>query len=212
MLKFRAALLMAAVVLLAGVPGRADLLLSSNMTGTLQLNALPGIPNVYAPSVCNCTGDANAASATVQINNGDTIFGANLSPVNVITADFSDTTAGDFLTLSVLVDSGRSGLAWTQTFQDAALINFTMSQVSSTFATGSLTFAPKALGSDTLSFSWSGSGVAQGGNQTFTATFSLTDPPLPEPSSVVSMGIELGVIGLIVFCRRWVKPAIVSKR
>ncbi|HLK49868.1 MAG TPA: hypothetical protein VKT49_17115 [Bryobacteraceae bacterium] len=204
MLKLRTALLMAAVVLLAGVPGRADLLLGTTMTGTLQLNVLPSISNVYDPTVCP---SCNATGATVPIALGDSIFQANLSPINKITADFNVTTAGDFLTLSVTVDSGMPGYAWTQQFQDAALANFTMTEVSSNFAPNTLIPAQKILGSDTLSFSWTGSGVAQGGNQTYTAKFSLTDPPIPEPSSAVPLAIELGVIGVLAFCRRWFKPA-----
>ena len=221
MLKFRAALLMAAVVLLAGVPSRADPLLNSHMTGTLQLTAAPSVPNWYDPSYCHCAGDANAAGATVAIGSsyGDTIFGANLSPLDVITADLSVTSTGDFLTINVVVLSGAPEFAWTQTFQDAALVNFTMAQVpnplasENPFPANTLTFAPKVLGSDTLSFTWNPTGVAQGGNQNFTATFALTDPPfVPEPSSAAVLAVQLGAIGLFALCRLLFRSAIVRKQ
>ena len=212
MFNSRAAWLGSAILLLAAAPSRADFLLGSAMTSTLQINQAPSVPNWYDPSMCFCgtyANAANTASATAPVNSGDTLFVANLSPLNVITADFSVTSLGDFLTLSETIDSGAPGFAWTQTFQDAALIHFTISEVagSNFFPPGSLTFAPKLAGTDTMTFSWSGGGVAQGGNQTYTAKFFLPDPPVPEPSETAPVLIELGAIGLLALCSRRFRSA-----
>ena len=215
MLTSRLAWLGAAILLIAAAPGRADFLLPSAITGTLVINQAPSVANWYDPSMCHCATYANAAntaSATVAIDSADTLFVANLSPLNVMTADLSITSLGDILTLSDTIYTGAPAYAWTQTFQDAALIHFTMSEIagSDLFPANSLTFAAKPAGTDTLSFSFSGGGSAQGGNQTYTAKFLLTDPPIPEASAMAPVLIELGAIALFALYRRRLKAVSVS--
>ena len=210
MLKFRAALLLAAIIALTGLPLRADLLLNSQLTATLSIPKATIYPNWFDPSVCLCGGYANATSATVTLNSGDNTLAANIPTLNLITVDWSVKPTGDSLTFNVLVDPGASGLAWTETFQDAALANFFWTQVSTPNPIPGLSISAPSAG--TWVVSWAGTGVSNG-LTTYSTSFTLTDPPsspMAEARSRLPLMLELGGLALLVVLGRRMKPAVPS--
>src|SRR5581483_697742 len=103
-----------------------------------------------------------------------------------ITADFTGTQLS-------LNEISTSPGAWTQTFTDPAFAGVSLA-AGNTF-TG-LTFSSS---SDVITIAWAGAaGTAQ--PKTYSATFDIVDPPLPEPSGLPFL--LAGLAAAILFARR----------
>jgi hypothetical protein len=186
LLNFRAAALLAAIVLSVSVPGRADLLIGTQLTGSLQIL---GSGNLYSP-------------ATQTLNTGTTAFSFSIPTVMTIGAQIDINAQGDTLTLTDLVQAGQPGYGWTQTFTDSIFTNFNPVLVSSNFAGLQVSQTPT-----TMTFSWAGSAsVTQ--STTFSAVFNLVDPPpftpvaADEPSAMMLLTAGLAAIGLVALRRK----------
>jgi hypothetical protein len=160
------------------------------VTGSLEFGG--AAPNYYDPSIfmgyfVDGLGDLNVKGTTVTISGTATEFGYSAGGTT-ITADFTSTQL--FLT-----ETASSPTSWTQTFTDPAFAGLSLAP-GSTF-TG-LTFGSTG---DVLTISWAGA-AASSQPKTYSATFNVVDPPLPEPS-----GLPFLMAGLaaVIFLARYAK-------
>ena len=190
-MNLRTAVLTAAVAVAATIPCRADLV-NTPVTGVLNFGT--GTTNYYDPAVfggifVDGLGDLNSAGSTVTISSSGTEFGFSAGGTT-ITANFTGTQ----LTITEIASS-PSG--WTQTFTDPAFAGATL--VSNSFVGLSYPNGPST--GDQLVFSWAGAG-ATSQPTTYSATFNVIDPALPEPSNLNSLVMGLGAIALFSLGRR----------
>ena len=195
MLTSRVAVLTAVIALAASMPGRANYLTGTQISGSIQFGS--NTTNYYNPANGWVpTGYVNTTQgATVTIDPNATEFGF-ADWWNTDTADFTDNT----LTISDTVLSS-SASSWTQTFTDVAFQTGAITTLSDNFGFGGLSVnLNTTLG--TLTISWAGTGGALV-NTSYTAKYSIVDPPLapsaalPESSTSVLLLLGLGAVAMI---------------
>ncbi|GEM_PF-3466063 len=176
----RATALVVAAFMAAALPGRADLLTGTQLTGSLQFGTSG---NLFNPS-------------TLTLNSGDNLFNFSIPTVNNISADLNISAAGDTLTLTDNVLTGQWGYGWTQTFTDAAFANFNPILVSSSFSGLNL-----AQNGTTWTLTWTGTSGPVSQSTAFKAVYNLVDPPAaPEPSAFTC--VLAGFVSLAFLARR----------
>lgn len=186
MFSFRAAALTGAVLLAVTIPCRADLI-GTPVTGSLTFGTTT---NYYDPSILggwyvNGPADLNTGGTTVAISATAAEFGY---------ADGASTISANFTgTQLTLTETSTGPAGWTQTFTDPAFAG--LSLVSSSF-TG-LSYSSSG---DTLTFIWGGS-PSTSVTTTYSATFNIVDPAVPEASAAGFLMIGMGLVVLLLVKR-----------
>ena len=194
MLNFRVAVLTGVLALAASVPGRADFLAGTQVTGSITFGSNPNnyydpanryVPPGYLNTTYGTTVTVNPAAGVTEFGFADRY--------DTDTADFTDST----LTITDMVLNASAG-SWTQTFTDAEFAFTKITSITSNFGNGGLTVNLNTI-ADTLTISWAGTGGASV-NTTYQAQINMVDPQpgpnMAEPSSMMLLLAALGAAGV----------------